>query len=671
MKILKFFCLLLILGAGSLLLDASTEAASSGRVEAGPPDNRVILEYTISGGKVDPGNSSKSGNQHIIRGTVKEGETITVSVKGTTNNKDSSTGTSQAWDSVIRMQVINGSLQTVNHEKYFPPTGSHTFNTADVVSSGASYYVAATVSSRSNVGGAAGGDTAYLTINLKIEKPDSSSSLQPPNEQPLTGTDTIPVSNVIIENCPVSLGRGQQITLRARVVPVNATDQRVFWKLNPADSPYASIDRENGLLRVTGDDHPEGRITVTAYSAENNNILQRCFINIETPVSRIYFNPQALTLTPRTDIGEANAEVVLVVEPVNAGNKRVTFTSNLPNLVRVTPLGPDGTGNPRALITALVPNQSVQAVITARAESGGHTARLPVDVIFVPVRQIVMIPAALSLMEGNHGAVQYKISPENATDQRVQWISNNPRVADVQALPGIAHGMVKGFAPGETVISVITIDGNFSAATSVKVVEKQAGYTDDSIDPAALEKMNQDALAAQSQAAQLVAVNVQMPDPASLSQTTMDQLLIFVGQVKSGIPGPGTLQNLIEMLNQRSLDYFYTFNSNAADTLAGIFGPTLSIISNYIEQVLNTPPREMTTDEWCADANRYVQELKAMINSAQQAMEEDKLYVLRHYSQGSPEEKALNERFKAFREAQSQRWDELRKVEAQIRANCK
>lgn len=75
-----------------------------------------------------------------------------------------------------------------------------------------------------------------------------------------------------------------------------------------------------------------------------------------------------------------------------------------------------------------------------------------------------MDKTTLSIVEGQSGQLTATIIPANATKKAVTWSSSNPAVATVSAT-----GRVTAVAPGTANITVITVDGGFSASAAVTV----------------------------------------------------------------------------------------------------------------------------------------------------------------------------------------------------------
>ncbi len=87
------------------------------------------------------------------------------------------------------------------------------------------------------------------------------------------------------------------------------------------------------------------------------------------------------------------------------------------------------------------------------------------------VEGINLIPADTSIAGGTTFQLTPLFSPENATNKIVTYTSGNPLVATVSY-----DGSVTGLTKGETVITAVTQDGNFSATSIINVVSDPVIY---------------------------------------------------------------------------------------------------------------------------------------------------------------------------------------------------
>ena len=95
---------------------------------------------------------------------------------------------------------------------------------------------------------------------------------------------------------------------------------------------------------------------------------------------------------------------------------------------------------------------------------------------YIPVTGITT-PAYDTVQAGRTITLQATISPANASNKQVTWISNNTPIATVNA-----SGVVQGIAAGNTKIIATTVDGGYTAVTNLHVkavnVESISVYPD-------------------------------------------------------------------------------------------------------------------------------------------------------------------------------------------------
>ena len=73
---------------------------------------------------------------------------------------------------------------------------------------------------------------------------------------------------------------------------------------------------------------------------------------------------------------------------------------------------------------------------------------------------------ALTLNVGDTNTLTATISPSNATNQSVIWSTNNSSVATV------SNGVVTAVSTGSAIITVATVDGNYTATCSITVSDR-------------------------------------------------------------------------------------------------------------------------------------------------------------------------------------------------------
>lgn len=166
---------------------------------------------------------------------------------------------------------------------------------------------------------------------------------------------TIEVSEISLNKITLTLTEGDSETLTANILPADATNKALTW--TSSNTEVATV--ENGKVMAV----KAGTATITAQSANGKTAKCELTINPRTiSVTGIVLNKSAITLT------KGNTEdLIATLNPDNATNKNVTWSSDKPNVATVT----------NGKITAV---GTGTAVITARSEDGNHTATCNVTV---------------------------------------------------------------------------------------------------------------------------------------------------------------------------------------------------------------------------------------------------------------------------------------------------
>ncbi len=150
--------------------------------------------------------------------------------------------------------------------------------------------------------------------------------------------------------------------------------------------------------------------------------------------------------------GQSDA-LVATVMPIDATNKTVTYTSSNQEVVIV-----DNAGNISAIGVG-------EAVITVTTIDGEHTATCSVTVeqAVVSVTSVTLNKTLIDLPIGCTDNLIATVNPDNADNKQVVWSSSHPNIASV------VDGEVTGIGGGVAIITVTTVDGNFTATCEVTV----------------------------------------------------------------------------------------------------------------------------------------------------------------------------------------------------------
>ena len=264
-----------------------------------------------------------------------------------------------------------------------------------------------------------------------------------------TATCTVTVNPVKVtgvtldkETLAFTMGDAPQ-TLTATVKPDNATNKKVKWT---SDKPeVATVDADG---KVTAKGVGDAKITVTT---EDEGKTAECTVTVNpVKVTGVTLDKEALVFT----MGDAPQTLTATVLPDKATNKKVTWTSDKPEVATVA----DGTVTPVGV---------GEAKITVTTEDEGKTAECTVTVNPVKVTGVTLNKETLVFTMGDAPqTLTATVKPDNATNKKVMWTSDKPEVATVK------DGTVTAVGVGDAKITVTTVDEGKTAECTVKVKAK-------------------------------------------------------------------------------------------------------------------------------------------------------------------------------------------------------
>ena len=262
------------------------------------------------------------------------------------------------------------------------------------------------------------------------------------NEKTGSGQISVSVAGVSLDKTEIVLVEGSNQTLTATVEPTNATNKGVTW--SSSNNEIATVN--NGVVTAV----KEGTATITVTTAEGGKTAT-CKVTVNAPQT-VPVTGVTLTKTELTLAEGGSEKLTATVEPANATNQTVTWSSNNEQVATVA----DGT------VTAVKAGTATIMVTTA---DGSKTAacEVTVNAPTKPVTNVTLEPTTLTLEAGSTGKLTATVEPSDATNQTVTWSSNNEQVATV------ADGTVTAVKEGTAAITVKTADGNYQATCAVTV----------------------------------------------------------------------------------------------------------------------------------------------------------------------------------------------------------
>lgn len=245
-----------------------------------------------------------------------------------------------------------------------------------------------------------------------------------------------------------SMDKGATQQLKAKVSPDDKASQ-VVW--SSSNEGVLTVDA-NGLVTAVGDGTASITATVDGVSATTDAITVTTSV---VKASGVKLSTANLKLT----VGGEPSTLTAAVEPDNATNKNVSWSSSDPEVATVA----------GGVVT---PVKAGAATITVTTEDGEHSAACKVTVI-QPAAGITLDKQKVALVGAATEQLKAAVVPAEA-NQTVVWKSSNESVATVDQT-----GKVTAVSKGTATIIVSTEDGVYSQDCAVTVSNPATNLTVD------------------------------------------------------------------------------------------------------------------------------------------------------------------------------------------------
>ena len=256
------------------------------------------------------------------------------------------------------------------------------------------------------------------------------------------------VRTISLDNTVLNLENGASGEyLEATVVPSGIVTDVIWTTSNESVATISNTANDN-IVRIVPKN--SGTCTITAYTREFPNIKATCNVKVTTRVKEIDIKDSRVTI----ESGD-KYQLSWAVTPKDATNTNVVWSSSNTNVVTVDQKG---------LITGV---NDGTAKIIARSQDNYVLADI-CDVIVdtdVKVKSLDVSPSSIEFSSLTEKKLDVKILPENASNKKLEFSSDNTRVATVND-----NGIVEAKGSGSTKITIKTTDGsNISKTINVKV----------------------------------------------------------------------------------------------------------------------------------------------------------------------------------------------------------
>ncbi len=282
---------------------------------------------------------------------------------------------------------------------------------------------------------ATGLGTATITITSK-DNPEIKKEITVKVEKPFVG-----VEDVETDRETIVIRKGETDKITATVKPDDATNQELTYKSGNED--VVRVD-ENGNIEAVG----EGRAIITVASKEDPFKRVQILVIVEkerVPVTSVEASKEEMNLIPG-----AYESIVVKVNPDDATDKSVTYTSSNPDVAKVDDKGNVvAVGEGEAIITIASkddPTKTDTIKVTVKAPEEPDEPENP-DEPEKPVYTIT-VPDGMNVLEGESKNLGVTITPDDGSIKPV-YTSSDESIVTVDA-----DGNIRGIKAGVATISV-------------------------------------------------------------------------------------------------------------------------------------------------------------------------------------------------------------------------
>ena len=262
------------------------------------------------------------------------------------------------------------------------------------------------------------------------------------------------VTGITLSQHELTLVKGATATLTATVIPADASNKNFSWKSD--NEAIAKV--ENGVVTAVS----KGE-TIIRVTTEEGNKTDECKVIVKEENDPVAVTGVKLAFTALTQKIGTSFTLVATIEPANATNKTVTWSSSNSTVASVTNMG------------VVQAKAAGTADITVTTADGGHTATCSFTVTAedVPLTGLKVTPAETHIKVGQAGTLNVKYEPVTATHKEVTWETSDAAIVTVDQ-----NGNIKGVAVGEAVITVKSKQDETIKSTSKVIVDPATGVED-------------------------------------------------------------------------------------------------------------------------------------------------------------------------------------------------
>ncbi|MBR5232325.1 MAG: Ig-like domain-containing protein [Clostridia bacterium] len=279
--------------------------------------------------------------------------------------------------------------------------------------------------------------TAVMRVNFTATENGVSSV----NVSASVAPEAVKAQTITLNSSIRTLRVGATYALSATVLPADTADKTVEYA--SSNAAVATVS-EDGVITAVA----PGTCEITCTAKDGGGASSKCNIIVIRSVTAVKLPVTALTVAEG-----GTYKLQPVIEPADASNKQVTYTSGNKAVVVVAN---DGT------VTGV--DKGVATITVASKDDPSKTATVVVTV-GTPVASLAVSPTSAGLETGKSLHLQTTITPDTATNKTLEWTSSDPTVATVDN-----DGCVQAWKAGTAVITAKSMDGSEKTASCTVTV---------------------------------------------------------------------------------------------------------------------------------------------------------------------------------------------------------
>ena len=274
---------------------------------------------------------------------------------------------------------------------------------------------------------------------------------------------------------------GKQATFQVTIVAKGLVSIEIAQQPNKTTyiQNHEALDVTGGKIRLIYNDETTEEINMTTgmVSGFNNSTLGPQTLTVTYEGKKATFEitivEERTARLDKTDIVLNAGEETTLAIITTPDNVEKSYTSRVENST-VAKLEKTGTFGVLKLTGLAKGTTKITFIVTVDGIEIPLECNVTVNAPDIPVTGITLDKTEMTLEKGETGTITATIKPENATNQKFSWSSDN---ADAINLVSSENGTltIEALAKGEATIIATTADGNHTASCKVTVTETPTG----------------------------------------------------------------------------------------------------------------------------------------------------------------------------------------------------